>query len=138
MCDISLRMKRISLSRASSVSYLKKSLSFQGMKFIRYSLTNLSISCGNYLDVQIPLFIEKHQNIPQMGDGEHMQIVKPLFIPSDLRVAQHSGERRLRIPPTKRELPAYFSCDFLYHCYRSPSARQAQLLQKMSEQEVEP
>lgn len=109
------------------------------MQFIRCSLESLSMSCGDYLGVQIPLFIENHQNIPQMGVGEHMQIVKPLFIPNDLRVAQHSREKRLRIPPTRRELPAqFFSCDFLYHCYKSPSAKQACLFQRMSEQEVEP
>lgn len=56
------------------------------MQFIRCSLASLSISCGDYRGVQIPLFIENHQNIPQTGVGEHMQIVKPFFIPSDLKV----------------------------------------------------
>lgn len=60
--------------------------------------------------MQIPLSVEKCQNIPQMGVEEHMQMVRPsVFIPNDMRVVLSTAAREgLEFHPLKESFQPTF------------------------------
>lgn len=84
----------------------------------------------------MPLFIEKHQNIPQVGVGGHVPAVKAFRLPSDPRVVlSMEGEEAQDSALSNRASSLFLSLCLLYHRRGGPSATQAHLFQKMPEPE---